>query len=222
MKYQFKFEAFWENRSFILQGTVMTLEISAIALAIGLLLGLIVGVSKISRRKVFRSPAIFYVELFRNTPELVQLIWIYYCLPILFGLQMVALTSCIIALGLNAGAYLAEVFRAGIQAVDKAQIEAGRALGLSHFQTMRKITLPQAIRTMLPPFVNQSIALLKNSSLVSVLGVADLTFRSQIVATNTWRPIEIFTATAAIYFILCTVLSYVTRFSEKRLTAYRY
>ncbi len=199
----------------------MTLGITAIALAIGLVLGLIVALCRTSKKKIFSSPATFYVELFRNTPELVQLIWIYYCLPLLFGLQMVAITSCIIALGLNAGGYLAEVFRAGIQAVDKGQIEAARAIGLSHFQTVRKITLPLAVRTMIPPFLNQSIALLKNSSLVSILGVADLTFRAQVVAVNTFRPLEIFTAVAVIYLILCTVLSNLVRFLEKRLTAYR-
>jgi len=199
----------------------MTLAITAIALIIGLILGLIAGLCKLSKNKLFSSPAIAYIELFRNTPELVQLIWVYYCLPILFGLHMVAITSCIIALGLNAGGYLAEVFRAGIQAVDKGQIEAARTLGLSHFKTLRKITLPQAIRTMLPPFLNQSIALLKNSSLVSVLGVSDLTYRAQVIATNSFRPIEVFTAVAIIYFIVCTVLSNVVRFSEKKLTAYR-
>jgi polar amino acid transport system permease protein len=221
MRYQFKFETFWDNRSFLLEGIYMTLAVTAIALAIGLLLGLIAGLCKMSKNKAISSPATFYVELFRNTPELVQLIWVYYCLPILFGLQMVAITSCIIALGLNAGGYLAEVFRAGMQAVDKGQIEAARALGLSHIQTLRKITLPQTIRTMLPPFLNQSIALLKNSSLVSILGVADLTYRAQVIATNTFRPIEVFTAAAIIYFIVCTVLSNVVRFSEKKLTVYR-
>jgi len=221
MKYDFNFQSVWDNRFFVLEGVVMTLEITAIALAIGLFIGLIAGLCKMSKSKAFSTPAIFYVELFRNTPELVQLIWIYYCLPILFGLQMVAITSCILALGLNAGGYLAEVFRAGIQAVDKGQIEAARALGLSHYQTLQKITLPLAIRTMLPPFVNQSIALLKNSSLVSVLGVADLTYRAQTVSTMTFRPIEVFTAAAVLYFILCTILSYVARFSEKRLVAYR-
>ncbi len=221
MGYEFKFETFWENRSFIFGGITMTLTITVIALAIGLVAGLIAGLCKNSKNKIFSSPATFYVELFRNTPELVQLIWVYYCLPILFGLHLISLTACIIALGLNAGGYLAEVFRAGIQAVDKGQIEAARSLGLSHFRTTLKITLPQAIRTMLPPFVNQSIVLLKNSSLVSILGVADLTFRAQVVATNTYRPIEIFTATAVLYFILCTVLSYIVRFSEKRLTTYR-
>ena len=134
---------------------------------------------------------------------------------------MVAITSCIVALGLNAAGYLAEIFRAGIQAVEKGQIEAARALGLSHFHTMAKIVLPQAIRTMLPPFVNQAIALLKNSSLVSVLGVSDLTYRAQVIATNTFRPIEIFTAAAVLYFLLCTTLSYIARFSETKLTAYR-
>jgi His/Glu/Gln/Arg/opine family amino acid ABC transporter permease subunit len=199
----------------------MTLLVTAAALAIGLLIGLVIGLLKVSQRRIFSVPATSYVEVFRNTPELVQLIWVYYCIPLLFGLPMAATTSCIIALGLNAGGYLGEVFRAGIQAVDKGLIEAGRSLGLSHFQTMRKITLPLALRTMLPPFVNQSIALLKNSSLVSVLGVADLTFQAQVIATNTFRVIEIFTGTAACYFIFLTILSYLARFLEKWLTAYR-
>ena len=221
MNYQFRFDSFWESRLFIFEGILKTIEITAIALAIGLGIGLIAGLFKMSKKKVLSLPATYYVEIFRNTPELVQLIWVYYCLPVLLGFHMVAITSCIVALGLNAGGYLAEVFRAGIQAVDRGQIEAGRSLGLSYLQTMRKITLPQAIRTMLPPFVNQSIALLKNSSLVSVLGVADLTFRAQVVAMNTYRPIEVFTATAVLYLLLCTVLSYIARFTEKRVTLYR-
>jgi His/Glu/Gln/Arg/opine family amino acid ABC transporter permease subunit len=150
MKYDFDFEGVWNNRFFVLEGVVWTLKITAIALAIGLFIGLIAGLCKMSKKRAVSVPAVFYVELFRNTPELVQLIWIYYCLPILFGLQMVALTSCILALGLNAGGYLAEIFRAGIQAVEKGQIEAARALGLSHFQTLRKITLPQAITPCCP------------------------------------------------------------------------
>jgi His/Glu/Gln/Arg/opine family amino acid ABC transporter permease subunit len=190
----------------------MALEITAIALVIGLLIGLTAGLCKNSKRKVFSSSAAFYVELFRNTPELVQLIWVYYCLPILLGFHLLSLTACIIALALNSGGYLAEVFRAGIQAVHKGQIETARSLGLSHSQAMLKITLLQAIRTMFPPFVNQSIVFLKNSSLVSILGVADLTYRAQVVAMNTYRPIEIFTATAVPYFILCTVLSHIMRF----------
>lgn len=221
MKYQFSFESLWYNRFFMLEGVIITFEITVVSLAIGLLIGLLVALCKLSKDKVLSAPAIFYVEFFRNTPELVQLIWIYYCLPILFGLKMIAITSCIIALGLNAGGYLAEVFRGGIQAVDKGQIEAARTLGLSYFQSIRKITLPQAIRIMLPPLLNQSIALLKNSSLVSILGVSDITFRAQVVATNTFRPIEIFTAAAILYFTLCTGLSYITRFYEKRLIAYR-
>jgi len=221
VRYNFAFDTVWNNKLFILEGIVMSVEITAIALAIGLSIGLIAGLCKVSKNKFFSIPAIFYVELFRNTPELVQLIWVYYCLPILVGLHMMAITSCIIALGLNSGGYLAEVFRAGIQSVEKGQIEAARALGLSHFQTMRKVALPQAIRTMMPPFLNQSIALLKNSSLVSALGVADLTYRAQVVATNSFRPIEIFTAAAALYFCFCTLLSYVGRFSEKKLTAFR-
>ena len=194
----------------------MTLRITAIALAIGLIIGLIEDSARCRRGRPYQHQHALRGN-FRNTPELVQLIWIYYCLPILFGLQMVALTSCILALGLNAGGYLAEVFRAGDQAVDKGQIESCPGPWAFHtFRPCRKITLPQAIRTMLPPFVNQSIALLKNSSLVSVLGVADLTYRAQTVSTNTFRPIEVFTAAAVLYFVLCTTLSYVARFSEKK------
>jgi len=221
MGYQVNLEMLWDNKIFVVEGIKTTLAVTAIALIIGLLVGLIAGLGKTSKRKIFSLAATFYVEVFRNTPELVQLIWAYYCLSILIGLNMQAVVSCIIALGLNAGGYLAEVFRAGIQSVDAGQIEAARSLGLSQFQATVKITLPQAIRTMLPPFVNQSIVLLKNSSLVSVLGVADLTFRAQVVSTSTFKPIEIYTAIAVLYFILCTILSYLARLSEKRMTAYR-
>jgi len=221
MDYQISLESLWENKIFLIEGTQTTLLVTVFALTIALLMGLITGLCKTSKHKLFSLPATFYVEIFRNTPELVQLIWIYYCLAILTGLNLQAVTACCIALGLNSGGYLAEVFRAGIQAVDSGQIEAARSLGLSKFQVTRKITLPQAIRTMIPPLVNQSIILLKNSSLVSVLGVMDLTFRAQVVSTKTFKPIEMYTAIAFIYFLLCTFLSYLARFAEKKLIAYR-
>jgi polar amino acid transport system permease protein len=163
------------------------------------------------------SPAAAYVEVFRNTPALVQLIWVYYSLPILTGLNLSAAASCVIALAVNGAAYIAEIFRGGIHSVDPGQVEASRSLGLSYLQTMRKVVLPQAFRRMLPPFVNESVALLKFSSLASVLGVADLTYQAQVVSTTTFRPIEVFTVIALVYLVLCTFLSYCARRLELRL-----
>jgi len=118
----------------------------------------------------------------------------------------------------NGAAYIAEIIRGGIQAVDRGQVEAARTLGMSHVQTMRKIVLPQAFRRMIPPFVNESVSILKFSSLVSVLGVADLTYQAQVLSTTTFRPIEIFTFIAVVYFVLCTALSYFARRLELRLS----
>ena len=217
MPYQFRFDVVWANKGFLLSGVVTTLYVTVAALSIGIVAGLLIGIARLSPRRWLNRPALGYVELFRNTPALVQLIWVYYCLPLFTGLNLGATLSCVIALALNGSAYLAEIFRAGIQAVDRGQVEAARALGMSHAKTMRKIVLPQAFRRMIPPMVNESVALLKFSSLVSILGVADLTYQAQVLSTTTFRPLEIFTGIAAVYFVLCTSLSYVASRLERRL-----
>ena len=162
-------------------------------------------------------PAIGYIELFRNTPALIQLMWVYYCLPILTGIEMGAAASATVALAINGAAYIAEIIRGGIQGVDRGQVEAARTLGLSYAQTMRKVVLPQAFRRMIPPFVNESVSILKFSSLVSVLGVADLTYQAQVLSTTTFRPIEIFSFIAVVYLVLCSALSLFARRLELRL-----
>ncbi len=217
MSYSFRFNVVLDNFYFLLSGVYWTLGVTGAALSCGVVIGLVVGLCRLSRRRMVSGPAVVYIEVFRNTPALVQLIWVYYCLPILTGLNMTAVVSCTIALAVNGGAYIAEIFRGGIQSIDRGQIEAARALGMSSFQTMRKIVLPQAFRRMIPPFVNESVALLKFSSLVSVLGVADLTYQAQVLSTTTFRPIEIFTFIAVVYFVLCTMLSYSARRLERRL-----
>ena len=217
MPYQFRFDVVWANKGFLLSGVVLTLYVTAAALAIGVVAGLIVGIARVSRRKWLNRPALGYVEVFRNTPALVQLIWVYYCLPLFTGVNLSATVSCIVALALNGSAYLAEIFRGGIQGVDRGQVEAARALGISYAKTMRKIVLPQAFRRMIPPMVNETVALLKFSSLVSILGVADLTYQAQVLSTTTFRPLEIFTGIAVVYFALCTSLSYVAGRLERRL-----
>jgi len=217
MSYSFRFNVVTDNLGFLLAGARATILVTMAALLIGMVIGLVVGMARLSKRPYVAGPATAYIEVFRNTPALVQLIWVYYCLPILTGLNMNALISCTIALAVNGSAYLAEIFRGGIQSIDRGQVEAARTLGMSHLQTMRKVVLPQAFRRMIPPFVNESVALLKFSSLVSVLGVADLTYQAQVLSTTTFRPIEIFTFIAIVYFGLCTLLSYSARRLERRL-----
>lgn len=217
MNYEFKFDVVWKNVGFLLSGVELTLLVTAAALSSGLVIGLVVALARMSKRRWLNAPAIAYIEIFRNTPALIQLMWVYYCLPILTGIEMSAVASATFALAVNGAAYIAEIIRGGIQSIDRGQVEAGRTLGLSYAQTMRRIILPQAFRRMIPPFVNESVSILKFSSLVSVLGVADLTYQATVLSTTTFRPIEIFTFIAVVYFILCTALSYFARRLELRL-----
>jgi His/Glu/Gln/Arg/opine family amino acid ABC transporter permease subunit len=174
------------------------------------------GLCKLSKRKFFFWPANIYIEFWRNTPPLIQIIWIFYVMPIIFSIRMDAFLSCLIALGLNSSAYQAEIFRAGIQSVEKGLIEAAFSSGLSYFQIMRRIILPIAIRRMTPPFLNEFVTKIKGSSLVSVVGLTDLLYRAQALTTTSFRPIELLTSAAIIYFILCTALSYSIGIVEKK------
>jgi His/Glu/Gln/Arg/opine family amino acid ABC transporter permease subunit len=217
MGYTFQFDVVWRNLGFLLSGVELTLIVTAAALSSGSVLGLIVALGRMSSRRWIQLPAIGYIELFRNTPALIQLMWVYYCLPILTGIEMGAAASATVALAINGAAYIAEIIRGGIQGVDRGQVEAARTLGLSYAQTMRKVVLPQAFRRMIPPFVNESVSILKFSSLVSVLGVADLTYQAQVLSTTTFRPIEIFSFIAVVYLVLCSALSLFARRLELRL-----
>lgn len=217
MEYSFQFNAVWNNWPFLLEGVWLTLAVTAGALGSSLIMGLLICVARMAQARWIAYPARLYIEFFRNTPALVQLIWVYYCLPILTGIDLSAAVSCTVALALYGTAYNAEIFRAGIESIERGQIEAARSLGLTKFRTMTEIVLPQAIRRMVPPLVNEGVTLLKFSSLVSVLGVADLTYQAQVLATTTFRPIEIFTAIAVVYFVLCGVLAMMARRVELRM-----
>ena len=217
MDYSVRLNVVTDNWVFLVSGIQATLWVTLGALALGVVLGLPTGMARLSGRRWLYMPAVAYIEVFRNTPALVQLIWIYYCLPILTGINMSAAVSCTIALGLNAAAYIAEIFRAGIQAVDRGQVDAARSVGMSYFQTLRKVILPQAFRRMIPAFVNETVSLVKYSSLVSVLGVADLTYQAQSLSTTSYRPIEVFTFIAIVYFLICTLLSWLARRLELRM-----
>jgi His/Glu/Gln/Arg/opine family amino acid ABC transporter permease subunit len=203
---------------FLLAGVQVTLGIVAAATLMGLVIGLVVGVLRGMRIRGVDAVTGWYIEIFRNTPILVQIVWFYYVLPLVTGTPgMTASTSCVIAIGLNAGAYLAEVFRAGIQAVDPGQMEASRSLGMSYLKAMFLIVLPQAIRNVLPAFVNTFVVLIKESSQVTFVGVMDVMHRGDMLSSDTSRPIEAYTAVAAIYFALCYGISKSAGFIERRL-----
>lgn len=217
MSYTFNYTVVEQNWPYLVQGLGITLWVTVASMAVGLVLGVAIGMMRLARNRVLSAIAWGYTEFLRNTPVLVQLIWVYYCLPILTGLDFSVVTSSIIALSLQAGAFTGEIVRGGIRGVDVGQVEAARTVGLSYAQTMRKVVLPQALRRMLAPLVNEAVSLIKNSSLVSVLGVADLTYRAQVLATTTFRPIEIFTFLALEYLAVCAALSFAARRLEERL-----
>ena len=200
--YQWDFAALWQFRSLIAVGFGYTLAYTIACVLLGLLLGLLVGLGRLSSNPLISAPLRAYVELFRCTPVLVQLVWFYYALPVLSGIEMSAGMAAMVSLALYGGAFYSEIIRGGIVSIDIGQTEAGSALGMTRLQLMRRVILPQAFKRMTPPLVSQSIMQLKNTSLLSVLAVPDLLYQGQIIAHETYRPLEIYTLVAVMYFLI--------------------
>ncbi|MDE2573035.1 MAG: amino acid ABC transporter permease [bacterium] len=201
---------------FILAGVPMTLWISFAALAIGVLIGLPVGALRTTNIRAVDTLLGVYVEVFRNTPVLVQIVWFYYVLPILLHVNLGAVDAGILALGLNTSAYLAEIFRGGILGIASGQTEAALSLGFTGVGTMRFVVLPQVTRKMLAPFVNQFVVLVKDSALVAYIGVLDIMHRGDVVTVQSSRPLEVYTTVAIAYFTLCFAASRLMRWIEVR------
>jgi polar amino acid transport system permease protein len=202
-------------------GLKMTLAVTVVVIILGLLLGTVVAAGRLARSALINKPVALYIEFFRGTPALIQLVWIYYCLPIVFGVELPTFASIIVALTLNVGAFYGEAIRAGIQAIPRDQTEAADVLGLGYVDKMRFVVLPQAFRIIIPVALSQSISLFKDTALVSTLGVADLMYQARVLATETYRPIEILTTAALIYFVIAFPLTVATRLLEVRLVAAR-
>jgi polar amino acid transport system permease protein len=184
-----------------LEGLVITGQLSGIIIAGALFFGVILGAARYSKRRIFNWPATLYIEMFRNTPILVQVVWFFYAFPVLVGGQIEPFMAAVFGIGLNITAYSAEIFRGGIQSLDRGQWEAGRAIGMSYFQVMRRVILPQAIRRMVPAFANRMIEAVKATSLASTIAVADLMWQGEMLANAIYRPFEVYTAVAVIYFL---------------------
>ena len=202
----------------LLQGLYYTLLVSVVGLVIGFVLGAIFGLGRISRSKIVYGISTAYIELLRGTPVLVQAIWIYFALPLIIGFNIPSLTAGIVVIGLNSGAYIAEIVRGAVQSVEKGQMEAGRSLGLSQHLTMRYIIWPQAFKRMIPPLGNQFIISIKDTSLLSVILVPELIFQGRLVASNHFNAVEIYTTVAIFYLVITLTLSKVLNIMEKRLT----
>lgn len=199
--YTWEFSFLWEYKAVFLRGLLYTLEISLLAMALAIPLGLILGAGRRSEKRTFRYVSSTLIEFIRDTPLLVHLLWIFYCIPALTGFSVSAPLAAIAALSVYTSVYLAEIFRAGIESVEKGQIEVARVLGMSHFQTMKRIVLPQALRRMIPPMMNQFSSLVKYSSLASYLSLYELFKEVMNLSLLVFRPLEIYTAAAFVYFV---------------------
>jgi len=200
----------------LLIGAGVTIQITVLSTAIGFVIGLVVGVARISHLRPLRLLAEVYVEFFRGTPLLVQIFLFYFALPVITGQRIDPFIAAISACGINSGAYVAEIFRAGIQSGDEGQMEAGRSLGMTWLQTMRYIIVPQAFKRVIPPLGNEFIAMLKDSSLVSVIGFEELTRRGQLIIAKTYGSFEIWMSVAVIYLVMTLTISRFVAYLERR------
>lgn len=202
------------------QGLLVTLQVMAGAVTLAIPLAIVAGLARLARWRLLSWPAIAYIELFRGTSALVQLFWMYYVLP-LFGVSVSAMAAGVLVLGLNAGAYGAEVVRGAVQAVPAGQREAAIALNMTRAHTVRRIILPQAYAAMLPPAGNLLIELLKNTALVSLITIADLTFRAQLLRADTLRTVEIYVWVLGLYFVVALLITAGVRRLERGLARRR-
>ena len=197
-------------------GAGITIEISAISVGLGLAIGCLVSIIRLTQFRLLRYLGNVYVDFIRGTPLLVQIFLVYFALPAIIGQRVDAFFAAISACSINSGAYVAEIVRGGIQSIDNGQMEAGRSLGMSWWQTMRYIILPQAFKRIIPPLGNEFIAMLKDSSLVSVIGFEELTRRGQLIIARTYASFEIWLAVALIYLLMTFVVARLTGILERR------
>jgi His/Glu/Gln/Arg/opine family amino acid ABC transporter permease subunit len=200
---------------YLLKGTLLTIIFSASSEIFGIIIGMVTSIIRVSRIKVLNHLAIIYVDLFRGTPLLMQIIFVYYALPYL-GINLPAPLAGIVALSVNSGAYVTEIFRAGIESIEKGQIEAARSLGMSYIKTMRYVILPQTIKRVLPPLTNEFVALIKDSSLLSVIAISELLRTAKEMMTWKLNPSSL-TAAAILYLIITIPLTRLVSRMETRL-----
>ena len=217
MAYHWDFASVFSNTDALLAGAAGTLRIFGICLLSGFSLGLLVGLARHSRRRLFYWPASAFVEFFRNTPVLVQILWFYFALPLLSPIEISPLMAAALGISLNSAAFSGEIFRAGIQSVDPGQWEGARAIGMTHAQAMRRVILPQALRRMLPALTNRGIEIFKMSTLASAVAYVELLQQGKLIASLNYNPIEAYTVVALIFFAVLYPLVQATYVLERKL-----
>lgn len=205
------------NTGILAQGLLNTLKVTGTALAFGVPLGLVLALLRLSPSRWLSWPAGFVIEFFRTTPPLVQLFWFFFALPILIRVEMTPFVAAALTFSIQSSAFFAEVFRGGIVSIERGQWEASRAIGMTQGQAMRRVILPQAVRRMIPAFMERSIELMKTTTLVATVSYADLLFQANELAQKTFRPLEVFTVTALIYFVVIFAASLLVHRLERRL-----
>jgi polar amino acid transport system permease protein len=217
LTYHWDFAPVFAAWPLLAQGLLNTLKVTGTALACGLVLGLALALLRLSHRPWASWPAGFVIEVFRTTPPLVQLFWFFFALPILVGIEMTPFMAAAITFSIQSSAFFAEVFRAGIQSVERGQWDGARAIGMSYGQAMRRIVLPQAVKRMIPAFMERAIELMKTTTLVATISYADLLFEANEISQKSFRPLETYTVVALVYFTVIFLASLCARWLELRL-----
>lgn len=216
MAYKYDFATVFREIDPLIDGLMVSLQLTGVANLIGLSVGFAVALMVLSRHAYVRTPAMLFVEFFRCTPAIVQIVWFFYCVPILFDVYIDAVTMGILALGLNLTAFNAEAYRAAIQAVPREQMDAGVALGLNHWQRIRHIVFPSALRNSIPVLVTNGVGIFQQSALVALVAIQDLMYEGKSLATTTYRPIETFTVVALMYFFVSFPVTQLVEYLSRR------
>ena len=218
MKYQWDFSAVWNHLDMLLVGLVGTVKIALVSIVLGVLVGFVVALMRLSHRRALHVPATAFVEFYRNTPPIVHFFWFFYALPIVIGLSLDPFAAAVLALSTQSGAFYAEVFRGGIVSIERGQWEGAKALGMNYRAMLRRVILPQALRRMVAPFVDRSFELTKTTALASSLAYAELLYQAMQVNSITFRPMEVYTTIAVMYFVVMFAASTLMRLVEHGLT----
>ena len=215
MSYEWHWEVLWQSLPILLEGVRITVLASLITMIAALMLGLVVALARITGGPL-GALAYAYVEFFRNSPQLMVVVWVFTALPLLTGITLSPLLSGVVALTLNVAAFVAEVYRAGITSIPVGQAQAALALGMTRSQLYRRVLLPQAVARVIPPLGSYWVSLFKDTSLLAVIGVAELMYQGRLVATDTYRPLEILTGVAIIYYVLAYPQALAVNFLYRR------
>lgn len=215
--HEWDFAATLADMDFLLLGLWNTMKVFTLALLFGIPLGLGLALGRMSRVPILTQISSFVIEFFRTTPPLVQLFWFFFALPILISVQMTPFVASVLTFSIQSSAFFAEIFRGGINSIDRGQWEAAKAIGMNRTASLRRIILPQAVKRMVPAFAERSIELLKTTTLISTVSYADLMFQANELASKTFRPLEVYTVVAVMYFFLILVFSQLTILLEHRM-----